>query len=434
MARASTSSAPASRKSEQRQQRGGQRAEGRGEVGVHDAGRDHLVADLHRRRRRVLWALCERAAARSAWRGGTLAVSRSRRRPAGAAAALRRARPPPSCALWIRSGQSEYSSTQRFQFFQRLAVRLLAVAARAIVPSAAFEDLRALRRRRARRPRPAPCQQDGRAAQRRREHARLAEPLDGDPGIGEQGHATNAPPGERRRLASARENPRAQASWRVGAHVALRRPRRARRAAARRPPAPASPGQRARVAGGHHQPVAPVAHQSAGDGAHGVACDHGKRSVHRLVDHQPPGLAEGAGGDRRHHQNVGGGVEVAQSHGGHGVQTDDALLRERHRAAGGDPRGAGSHADEDERGGGARRPDARQASMSTLSLFPGRATDKQKLHGRLRIGHPGPVSASAAGCTGRGVGVASWPGALPERQLSTACGAMCTLRAPRART
>src|SRR3984893_13336396 len=56
--------------------------------------------------------------------------------------------------------------------------------------------------------------------------------------------------------------------------------------------------ERRHVAGGHDQAVVPVADQAAGGGADGIACDHRQPAVHRLVDHQAPGLAKGASGDR----------------------------------------------------------------------------------------------------------------------------------------
>ena len=111
-----------------------------------------------------------------------------------------------------------------------------------------------------------------------------------------------------------------------------------------------------------------------GGGSDGVACDHGKSTVHGLVHHEPPRLAESARRNRRHHQNIGGGVEVAQLPLGHRVQA-------HHRAAGRDPRGGGSRTDEDERGGwclqARRTPSLHEHPQS---LFPRGPSRKQEYH------------------------------------------------------
>ena len=55
--------------------------------------------------------------------------------------------------------------------------------------------------------------------------------------------------------------------------------------------------QRIGVAGGNDEAVASVSHEASGSCADGVAGDHGEAAIHGLVDDQPPGLEEGAGGD-----------------------------------------------------------------------------------------------------------------------------------------
>jgi hypothetical protein len=58
-------------------------------------------------------------------------------------------------------------------------------------------------------------------------------------------------------------------------------------------------GERVDVPGGDDEAGALVADEPAGDGADGISGDHGNSLVEGFVDHQAPGLAEVAGGDRR---------------------------------------------------------------------------------------------------------------------------------------
>jgi hypothetical protein len=68
-----------------------------------------------------------------------------------------------------------------------------------------------------------------------------------------------------------------------------------------------------RVARGHDEAVALVAHEAAGGGADGGGGDDGKAQVHGFVADQAPRLPEGRRGDGRHNEDGGGAQEVAHA-------------------------------------------------------------------------------------------------------------------------
>ena len=225
-------------------------------------------------------------------------------------------------------------------------------------------------------------------------------------------------PRESPTVASASEKPLAQASW-VYARTSLAPapPRRARRAAspARRLSAPR---ERAAVAGGHDEAVAPVAHEPSGGGADRVGGDHRQALVHRLVDHQPPRLAERArrrSTARRARQQA--PYRSRSSRGATGSRLTTPRLRLRGRVPPGETE-SGPHAGQDERGG--RRAQTRSTPgprQHRQPLLAGGATDEQEPDLRSAAGHERSPGAAA--------------GAL-QKSLSTDWGATCTLRAPRA--
>ena len=146
------------------------------------------------------------------------------------------------------------------------------------------------------------------------------------------------------------------------------------------------PGQRPAIAGGHDQAGVAVAHEPPGGRSDRVAGDHGEPAVHRLVDHQPPRLAEARRGDRRHDQHVGVGVHLPQRLGLERAELADrfGVAPARRRSA--RPRG-------DRRAGG--RPPAPARSPRAAWLSPTRraareapsrgvgAPDEQEAHRRV---------------------------------------------------
>ena len=220
---------------------------------------------------------------------------------------------------------------------------------------------------------------------RRRGRSLMAEPGDGS----RCGPKTTNAPGRARPLPALGRIPRPRRrGCRRSRLRAPAAPSRARSSRSR-----ARPDHRAReriaVARRHDQAVAPVAHQPAGGRADGVAGDHRQTPVHRLVDDQTPRLAErtrrgsrAPPGCRRRHTSraIARRERVDAAHarriglpGRPGPPARAPLpghVRNRGRhAAGWDPRGAGSHADEDERGDRRPRSDICQASISARSPF-----------------------------------------------------------------
>ena len=168
-----------------------------------------------------------------------------------------------------------------------------------------------------------------------------------------------------------------------------------------------APARRADVAGRDDEPGDAVADEAAGGRADGVGGQDGRALVHGLVDHQPPGLAEGARRQRRHHENVGRGQDVA--HDGR------RLGPERHLAGEARPRRAVGGAEADERrrrahpgrsrarpraaprrpsrGSRARRrpPGASRSGRAAGRPAPTRTPRRRPAARRRRPGPPGPA-------------------------------------------